>query len=277
MLRVVVFVLLPIFIADDATLRLPRSTRVLSGINKPAFATSFELIENLVPETGMIVRPIGFSPADGDFPFTPEKILSLRQSHTVLADFTNIGSDIVRYLRDSDVIKVLDLSGTNITDADVETLTSHASLEVHDLSDTNITGKALASLLKLKQLKVLSISGTNLSDEDIEKYLSASKVEALFCHSLRGKRRSISVQSDSLRVLDFSFNEGLRVHLQNMPNGESLFLADFDFSRISFDESRISKSLCFYRVGNSNEEKGRLIQRTRTEYLRLSHDWFPAS
>lgn len=112
------------------------------------------------------------------------------------------GKDVLNYLRRSWTadMEILSLFHVVCQDEDLEYLEGLTSLKVLDLTGSNITGQGLAKLSDLKELRYLNLNGTHLCDEDLELVGKLfPQLQELYCFqthvTAQGARRGESLMS----------------------------------------------------------------------------------
>jgi len=83
-----------------------------------------------------------------------------------------IDGRVLKQLRASDRLTVLNLSGNDITDDDMVEVAGFKNLEVLALKDTRVTGAGLASLRDMAKLNVLNLVNCRIGDADLEHFES---------------------------------------------------------------------------------------------------------
>jgi hypothetical protein len=81
--------------------------------------------------------------------------------------------ELIRMLTDLDALKILDLSGTQISDIGLQHLTALKGLHTLNLCGTRITDSGLENLRHLTNLATLMIVGTSVTDEGVNKLKAA--------------------------------------------------------------------------------------------------------
>jgi len=98
-----------------------------------------------------------------------------------LPTFTD--ADIKHLLSIKNQIAVLDIGGTQITDAIFEKLIQLPNLTILKLDNTTITGNQIALLATLKYLRTINLSSTRFSVENLDKLASFKSLKKVFLHN----------------------------------------------------------------------------------------------
>lgn len=210
--------------SDSISLSFPRSMEVLSEVDQPSFATSFEAIGISVPNLGIAVNPESFTNSNGTVDLSAMDAEAIKGTEVLLADFTRFGNEDLERFKSSPCLKFLDISGSKVDDKGIVALTSLHQLEALDISDTTLTGSSIRKLTLLPKLRWLSVSGLDLSEEDLDHLLKGSSIEFLFCNHLKGQGRRFVITSKTLRTIDLSNNDNQHFTMGSLPNLQWMLL-----------------------------------------------------
>jgi len=84
---------------------------------------------------------------------------------------TGISGVILKQMKSTGTLTVLNLSGNQITDEDLSTVARYKNLEVLALQDTRITGEGLARLKDMARLNVINVVNCRIVDADLKHFL----------------------------------------------------------------------------------------------------------
>lgn len=156
-------------------------------------------------------------------------------------------------------LRSLDISFTQLTDAQLEDICECSGLEVLDVSDTEITDDGAKFLSRLTNLKMLDVSSCNISTKGLQYFSELKNIEVLGLSltkidsdisALKGlsKLRSLNVSDtdleddslitlaglESLALLDIASTEITDVGLGHLSKAESLRFLSFGECEVSF-------------------------------------------
>lgn len=257
--------------SDSNSLIFPRSMEVLSEVEQPSFATSFEAIGISVPNLGIAVNPESFTNSNGTIDLSGMDADAIKGKEILLADFTRFGNENLECFKSSPCLKFLDISGSKIDDNGIVALTSLRQLEALDISDTKLTGSSIRKLTLLPRLRWLSVSGLDLSEEDLDHLLKGSSIEFLFCNRLKGKSRRFVITSKTLRTIDISYNDNQHFTMDLLPNLEWIFSTGLPEDKFT-NKSGIPIQKLLHCEG---EQKGIGTSVSRAKYMTLGNESVP--
>lgn len=93
---------------------------------------------------------------------------------------TGIDGKFLRNLKAEGTLKVLNLSGNAIGDADIDGITRFENLEVLALADTGVTGDGVRKLEGMQRLNELNLSRCTLHDYDLTAFLSMPNLRIVY-------------------------------------------------------------------------------------------------
>ena len=100
------------------------------------------------------------------------------------ASLSNFGPEVSSALSDlksiKEQIQILELSGSAVTDADLNTINKFINLKVLKLDKTAVTTKGLKKLSKLKKLKILNIYSTSVDADALKLIKNFPALERLY-------------------------------------------------------------------------------------------------
>jgi Leucine-rich repeat (LRR) protein len=145
-------------------------------------------------------------------------------------------------------VRTLDLSYTEVSDADLAHLQALTALQSLDLSNTEMSDAGLAHLQTLTALQSLDLSFTQVSDAGLAHLESLTSLQALYLSftqvsdaGLVHLQPLINLQSLNLSATDVS--DGGLVHLQLLSNLQSLNLSDTQVSDTSLVHLQLLSNL----------------------------------
>lgn len=100
-----------------------------------------------------------------------ERLPSLREIHAYGRTLTD--DDVAKLVAVQQAVETINLSGTQVSDLTIETLTGENELRRLWIGETMITDKAIASLSKLKRLEFVDLSDTSVTRRGVELLHSA--------------------------------------------------------------------------------------------------------
>ena len=249
----------------------PRSIEVLSEIEQVSFATSFEAIRFSVPDLGIAVNPESFTNSDRKIDISEIDAEAIHSTEVLLADFTRFGNKDLESFKGLKCLRFLDVSGSKIDDNCIVTLTSLHHLQALDVSDTKLSGVSIRKLTLLPRLRWLSISGLDVSEEDLDHLLKGSSIEFLFCNRLKGQARRFVIQSNTLRIIDVSFNDNHLFVMDSLPKLQRIFLTGLAEKNFT-NQSGVPLNKLFYCQG---DKKGIGTGVVRAEYMAIGNESVP--
>ncbi|MEX0314031.1 MAG: c-type cytochrome domain-containing protein [Allomuricauda sp.] len=100
-------------------------------------------------------------------------------------------------------IVVLDLGGTQVTDAVFEKLVSFPHLTTLKLDNTSITGNGIAILAQLEHLKSINLTHSNFEDSNIPVLSEFKKLEKVYLYNTKASKEGTKGYSKRDSILDF--------------------------------------------------------------------------
>ena len=92
---------------------------------------------------------------------------------------TGINGSVLKNIKASDLV-VLNLSGDDITNEDMDQIAGMKGLEVLALSDTKISGEGIAKLEGMPRLNELNLMNCTVYDSDLEHFLSMPNLRIVY-------------------------------------------------------------------------------------------------
>ena len=192
-------------------------------------------VDRPVPLAGPVKGDLDETPLDQEVLTRPGVAEFRKLGGRIVADSTRPGKPIVEvhapvtpltdaglaHLKEWTAVRVLDLSGTNISDAGLENLRGLAEVETVFLAFTKIKGDGLAHLAALPRLANLDLSKTAIADQALAHLRGLQTLQTLSLNDVpitdEGVRHLASLSR--LRRLDLAgtqvTDDGL-VHLQGL-------------------------------------------------------------
>jgi hypothetical protein len=93
---------------------------------------------------------------------------------------TGIDGRVFKSLKAVDSLVVLNLSGDNIVDRDMDEVARIKGLEVLALADTKVTGSGIAKLQEMSRLNELNLMRCDVMDEDLDYFLSMPNLRIVY-------------------------------------------------------------------------------------------------
>jgi Leucine-rich repeat (LRR) protein len=93
---------------------------------------------------------------------------------------TGIDGKMLKNISNLQMLTVLNLSGNEIQNSDMEQIAHFKGLEVLALAETKITGAGISKLEGMKSLNELNITGCQIVDSDLESFLSMPNLRIVY-------------------------------------------------------------------------------------------------
>ncbi|MEA1784695.1 c-type cytochrome domain-containing protein [Arenibacter sp. GZD96] len=142
-----------------------------------------------VKETGLHVHPIS------------ETTNFLKVSALNLPSFED--SDVASLLPVKEQVALLDLGGTQISDAIFSTLSTLPNLTILKLDHTSITGDQIEQLASLQHLKSLNVSHTNFKEGHVPKLQKLRQLKKVFLYNTMADQMGTQTLAGGKTVLEY--------------------------------------------------------------------------
>jgi hypothetical protein len=107
---------------------------------------------------------------------------------------TGIDGRVLRNLKAADLV-VLNLSGDNIVDRDVDEIARIKGLEVLALADTRVTGSGIAKLQEMSRLNELNLMHCDVADEDLDYFLSMPNLRIVYAEGCNFSEMAVQMMT----------------------------------------------------------------------------------
>ncbi|WP_422083551.1 c-type cytochrome domain-containing protein [Ulvibacterium sp.] len=115
--------------------------------------------------------------------------------------FTDSDFELILPIREQ--IAILDLGGTQITDAIFEKLVTLPNLTVLKLDATGITGKNMELLASLEHLKSINLTGSNLEEVYLQNLAEFKKLEVAYVFGTQVQGEGVRTLKDGQITIDY--------------------------------------------------------------------------
>lgn len=102
-----------------------------------------------------------------------------------------------------DQIAILDLGGTQVSDAILEKLATLPNLTVLKLDNTSITGRTIEKLVPLEHLKTINLTGTRFESSNLEKLTNFKQLESVYLFNSGLSETGVQSLGDGKIMVDY--------------------------------------------------------------------------